>query len=181
MIYRICSHTHKHICKGVKGVNNDPRSLNRVSEHVQIKDPSLKYRKNKNISKKQTYVEHGVSARYSRVATLRMCVNSPWSKDLDNHWTDFYDFSREVIRQKDKKSNRARFLKKDSILEIWGIKGPKWVKNGSKMEFFGYFSKMTLTFFFMFCVVLEIETALILAETACFHKFPFQSYTPENV
>jgi len=83
-----------------------------------------------------------------------MCVNSPWSKDLDNHWTDFYDFSREVIRQKDKKSNRARFLKKDSILEIWGIKGPKWVKNGSKMEFFGYFSKMTLTFFFhVFCGV----------------------------
>ncbi len=95
---------HTHICKGVKGVNNDPRSLNRVSEHVQIKDPSLKYRKNKNLSKKQTYVEHGVSARYSRVATLRMCVNSPWSKDLDNHWTDFYDFSHEVIRQKDKKN-----------------------------------------------------------------------------
>ena len=180
MNYRICS-PPTHICKGVKGVNNDPRSLNRVSEHVQIKDPSLKYRKNKNISKKQTYVEHGVSARYSRVATLRMCVNSPWSKDLDNHWTDFCDFLREVIRQKVKKSNRAGFLKKVSIIEIWGIKGPKWVENGSKMEFFGYFSKMTLTFFFMFCVVLEIETALILAETACFHKFPFLCYTPGNV
>ena len=38
-----------HIYQGVKRVKNDPRSLNRVSEHVEIKDPSLKYRKNKNI------------------------------------------------------------------------------------------------------------------------------------
>ena len=69
-------------------------------------------------------------ARYSRVATLRMLVDSPWSKDLDNHWTDFCDFLHEVIRQEVKKSNRAGFLKKVSIIEIWGIKGPKWVKNG---------------------------------------------------
>ena len=119
-----------HIHLGVKRVKNDPRSLNRVSEHVEIKDSSLKYRKNKNISKKQTYVEHGASAHYSRVATLRMLVDSPWSKDLDNHWTDFCDFLHEVIRQEVKKSNRAGFLKKVSIIEIWGIKGPKWVKNG---------------------------------------------------
>ena len=119
-----------HIYQGVKRVKNDPRSLNRVSEHVEIKDSSLKYRKNKNISKKQTYVEHGASARYSRVATLRMLVDSPWSKDLDNHWTDFCDFLHEVIRQEVKKSNRAGFLKKVSIIEIWGIKWPKWVKNG---------------------------------------------------
>ena len=87
-----------------------------------------------------------------------MLVDSPWSKDLDNHWTDFCDFLHEVIRQEVKKSNRAGFLKKNLGVEILGQKG-------SKMSFFEIFSKTALTIWFIF---IQKEDIIVLHVCAKF-------------
>ena len=54
-----------------------------------------------------------------------------------------------------------------------GSKGVKW---GSKMDFFHYISKSLHLYFQTFYMLLEANSALLLAKTACLSKFWFLRY-----
>ena len=75
-----------------------------------------------------------------------------------------------------RKVTEPDFSKKFSFSQNLG----KWAQIGPKSDFFALFSKSAPTFFLIFWIFLEGNSALILPKTACSGKFWFRSYGPKS-
>jgi len=62
-----------------------------------------------------------------------------------------------------RKVTETDFLKKFQFSQNLG----KWTQNGPKFELFGFFSILALMIFFKIGMLLEVNSGLILAKTAC--------------
>ena len=70
---------------------------------------------------------------------------------------------------------------KNLVLDIWRQKGVKRGQTGVKMELFDNISKTLHLFFYIFYTLIEVNSVLLLAKTACPANTWFSRYVAKRV